>query len=64
MDANKNIVEAINGYVPNKLIPPTTGCGDYIELEIYKNGEIANWYSNPSLEEFEYNDDHDDDDEF
>jgi hypothetical protein len=55
MDANKKIVAAINGHAPNKLIPPTDGYGDYIELEIYKNGEIANWYEKPSLEEFEEN---------
>jgi hypothetical protein len=56
MDADKNIVAARNGYVPNKLIPPTDGYGDYIELEINKDGKITNWYENPSFEEFEYDD--------
>jgi hypothetical protein len=56
MDADKNIVAVINGYVPNELIPPTDGYGDYIGLKIDKNGKIVNWSENPSLKEFEYND--------
>jgi hypothetical protein len=60
MDADKNIVEVLNGYAPNKLIPPTNGFGDYIELEINKNGKITNWYENPSLKDFEEDEEEDD----
>jgi hypothetical protein len=64
MDADKNIVDVINGYeyVPNKLIPPANGSGYHIELEIDENGKISNWYENPSLKDFE-EDDEDEDDE-
>lgn len=34
----------LEGYVPNKAIPPTHGYGDYIELTIDKDGLISNWY--------------------
>lgn len=39
------------GYCPNKLVPPSDGYGDYIDLEV-ENNVIINWYENPSFEEF------------
>jgi len=55
LDENKDIVTSIeNGYVPNKLIPPKDGYGDYIHLYVDENGKITNWYENPDLSEFSY----------
>jgi hypothetical protein len=49
-DAEGNIVlKRENDYVPNELIPGSYG--DYIEMEIDENGQIANW--RPSLEDFD-----------
>ena len=42
----------VNDYVPNKLLPPDDGYGDYIHLTIDENGKITNWYDEPSVEEF------------
>lgn len=46
---------AINGYVPNGIVPGEYG--DYIDLEIDFHGRITNWPKNPSLEDFENFDD-------
>ena len=32
--AKKILIEDKNSYVPNKLLPPTDGFGDYLEFEI------------------------------
>jgi hypothetical protein len=56
MDANENEICVFEGYVPNQLLPPIKGYGDYIELIIDENGKITNWYEKPSLEDFEYAD--------
>lgn len=39
-------------YVPNQLLPPNDGYGDYLELDIDNDGKILNWYDNPSLADF------------
>lgn len=39
-------------YVPNGLIPPHDGYGDYVHFIIDGNGMIKNWYSNPSFKDF------------
>ncbi len=39
-------------YVPNHLLPPSNGYGDYLELDIDGDGKILNWYDNPSLADF------------
>lgn len=39
-------------YVPNRLIPPHDGYGDYVHFIIDGNGMIKNWYSNPSFKDF------------
>ena len=53
LDENKNRIIEMNGYVPNKLIPPKNGFGDYIEYYIDKEGYITNWYENPKLWQFD-----------
>lgn len=54
LDENHNEVLSLTGgqYVPNKLIPDSDGCGDYIIMQIDEMGKILNWYENPSIEEF------------
>ena len=53
MDAEKNPLGQICGYVPNKLIPPLEkGFGDYIELAIEADGTVNGWPNNPDLSEF------------
>jgi hypothetical protein len=41
------------GYVPNELIPPKNGFGDYLDLEINEQGKIINWYEKPSFADFD-----------
>jgi hypothetical protein len=53
-DADRKLITARIGYVPNELLPPVNGYSDYIELLISKKGKITNWYETPSLKEFEY----------
>jgi hypothetical protein len=53
LDVDGNILlSRENDYVPNELLPPYNGCGDYLELHIDENGTITNWYSKPSIENF------------
>lgn len=44
------IAEIAQDYVPNEAIPGEYG--DYIKLDILGDGVIANWFSEPSFEEF------------
>jgi len=39
-------------YVPNRLLPPEDGYGDYLDLDIDEEGKILNWYETPSLADF------------
>lgn len=39
-------------YVPNKLIPPLDGYGDYIHFIIDGGGIITNWYKEPNVDDF------------
>ena len=52
LDENDNIVLSKECYVPNDLIPPSDGYGDYVRFDINENGTIMNWYSQPSIKEF------------
>lgn len=53
MDAKKNPLCQIRGYVPNKLIPPLEkDFGDYIELAIEADGTVNDWPAIPDLSEF------------
>jgi hypothetical protein len=51
-DENHDLVYAFKGYVPNKLLPPPDGCGNYIRLHISREGKITNWYEYITLENF------------
>jgi len=53
LDEDDKVIASIKGYVPNKLIPPKDGYGDYIHLFIDESGKITNWYEKPDLSEFE-----------
>jgi hypothetical protein len=50
LDQEKRLVKSIDGYVPDLMCPGGNGYGDYIIMEIDKDGFIKNW--NPTLEEF------------
>ena len=53
LDENQQIITAIEvDYVPNSLLPPTDGYGDYVAFEIQADGVITNWYKNPVVTEF------------
>ena len=54
LDENDKVVVSREWYyVPNSIIPPKDGYGDYIELIVDKTGKITNWYENPDLSDFE-----------
>lgn len=38
-----NVMEIIDGYVPDVLCPKENGYGDYINMDIDENGQILNW---------------------
>ena len=52
LDKEKNYLCKLHGYVPNKLIPESDDCGDYIRLRINYDGVIENWPNDISLSEF------------
>ena len=54
LDEDNHVIASIKGYVPNKLIPPKDGYGDYIHLFIDASGKITNWYEKPDLSAFEW----------
>ena len=49
-DSDGDSVAAIDGYVPNELVPGSYG--DYIEMNIDENGLITNWPKHPCLGNF------------
>ncbi|MCK9415515.1 hypothetical protein M0Q97_02515 [Candidatus Dojkabacteria bacterium] len=56
LDENDNeVIIKEEDYVPNDLIPGEYG--DYIDLYINETGTITNWYSQPSLDDFQDFDD-------
>lgn len=55
LDADRNVVKAIDGYVPNCMCPEGDGYGDYVIMEIAADGTIAKWRAD--LSEFEQDDD-------
>lgn len=54
LDAEKNVVREIDGYVPGMMSPGGSGYGDYVIMTIGADGKIVNW--SVSLEEFEEDD--------
>ena len=53
LNADKQPIWQLCGYVPNKLVPPLDkGFGDYIELAIHENGFIEGWPEIPDFSDF------------
>lgn len=53
LDAQGNAVAKLeNDYVPNNLIPPDDGYGDYISLFIDEAGVVTNWPKRPDVSQF------------
>ena len=53
LDANKKPIWQIQGYVPNKLLPPyETGWGDYLEFIITPDGSLQEWRTPLNFEDF------------
>lgn len=50
LDDDINTIKSIDGYVPKIMYPKENGFGDYIIMDIDKNGFIQNWEVN--LKEF------------
>ncbi|MCK9549160.1 hypothetical protein [Aquamicrobium sp.] len=51
LDEERNVVKAIDGYVPSIMCPEGQGHGDYVIMEIAADGTIANWRAD--LSDFE-----------
>ncbi|MCZ7856048.1 hypothetical protein O9X81_05430 [Agrobacterium salinitolerans] len=51
LDADRNEVKQIDGYVPSIMCPEGGGYGDYVIMKIDADGKIANW--SIDLSEFE-----------
>jgi len=43
LDTDRNVVKAIDGYVPNIMCPEGEGYGDYVIMDIGPDGTIAKW---------------------
>lgn len=43
LDADRNVVKAIDGYVPDIMCPGDSSGGDYVIMTIGPDGVIANW---------------------
>ena len=57
LDVNgETLLSLEEDYVPNKLLPPRDGCGDYIHFIIEGTGKLTNWYTKPSIEQLQGND--------
>lgn len=52
LDTDRNVVKAIDGYVPSIMCPEGDGYGDYVIMKIAADGTIAKWNPN-DLEDFE-----------
>lgn len=55
LDAEKNVVREIEGYVPKIMAPGGNGYGDYVVMTIGPDGKIVGW--RVDLEGFEEDDD-------
>lgn len=51
LDADKNVVKSIDGYVPKMMAPGGSGYGDYVIMTIGEDGTIVGWRA--SLDVFE-----------
>lgn len=52
LDKNKKKLCRLTGYVPNGVIPPKDGYGDYISFDIKENSRILGWYSTYNFSDF------------
>jgi hypothetical protein len=43
LDENKNEIKSIEGYVPKIMCPKENGYGDYVIMDIDRDGKIENW---------------------
>lgn len=43
LDANKEVIKEIDGYVPSIMCPKGSGYGDYVIMDIDADGKIQNW---------------------
>lgn len=55
LDAERNVIKRMEGYVPTIMCPEGEGWGDYVIMEIDGAGKIAKW--RVDLSEFEEDDD-------
>ncbi|MCS2889581.1 hypothetical protein NXY11_00145 [Parabacteroides faecis] len=52
LDKDKKTLCRLKGYVPNGVIPPKDGYGDYIKFNIDENGFVSDWYENYNFSVF------------
>lgn len=52
LDTKMQPLCTLKGYVPNGVIPPRDGCGDYIHFYIDENGKIEEWNDTYDFSEF------------
>lgn len=43
LDADRNVIRSIEGYVPPMMSPGGSGYGDYVIMKIGPDGKIENW---------------------
>jgi hypothetical protein len=43
LDENKNEIKLIDGYVPKIMCPNRDGYGDYVIMDVDRDGKIENW---------------------
>ncbi len=51
LDSNRDVVKAIEGYVPTIMCPDGPGYGDYVIMRVGPDGTIADWRAD--LSDFE-----------
>lgn len=49
-NSDGDILYKREGYVPNHVVPPTDGYGDYIDFTIDENGSVPDWYNYEDLD--------------
>lgn len=49
-NSDGDILYKREGYVPNHVVPPTDGYGDYIDFTIDKDGSVPDWYNYEDLD--------------
>ena len=52
LDADKKTICTLKGYVPNDVIPPKDGAGDYIHFSINADGTVEEWPDMYDFSEF------------